>query len=123
MAIFLARSLPIIGFFAQAHVLGQSIILQTPTICILHKRSALLILLIDSQQKAGYTMFKKLAICAVVSLYFTAGCSGTQKNDSRLSEGTQAPDFQVLDQNGQQVELAELHSKGPLVLTFLRSFF
>jgi uncharacterized lipoprotein YmbA len=64
---------------------------------------------------------KKL-LSFVGTLLLTA-CGGTQNPDAFLKTGTSAPQFSVNDQNGETVSLAELHSDGPLVLTFLRSFY
>ena len=67
-------------------------------------------------------MRQQLITCAAI-LFFIAGCGGARNQEHLLKEGNPAPGFQVADQNGKMVSLAELHENGPLVLTFLRSFY
>ncbi len=65
----------------------------------------------------------KILLLIVATLLLVAGCGGNQKTETLLLKGAAAPGFSVQDHRGQDVTLAELHKEGPLILTFLRSFF
>jgi cytochrome oxidase Cu insertion factor (SCO1/SenC/PrrC family) len=51
------------------------------------------------------------------------GCGGAKQSEANLAERAPAPPFTATDQHGEEVTLAALHADGPLVLTFLRSFW
>jgi peroxiredoxin len=51
------------------------------------------------------------------------GCGGAQQSEANLAERASAPPFTAVDQHGTEVSLASLHAEGPVVLTFLRSFW
>lgn len=52
--------------------------------------------------------------------YFTAG---SETYPEILNQGRMAPDFTAVDQHGQQLSLAELRRKGPVVLIFYRGLW
>ncbi len=64
-----------------------------------------------------------ISLLLVTALLWIVGCGGNQKTETLLKKGSAAPGFSVQDHRGQDVSLAELHKEGPLILTFLRSFF
>ncbi len=66
-------------------------------------------------------MMKYLILVSV--LMFQVACGGAQNPESSLKVGSAAPGFSVSDHNGQTVTLADLHKDGPVVVTFLRSFY
>ena len=43
-------------------------------------------------------------------------------HSATAATGTRAPVFELADNTGEMVRLAELHADGPLVLSFLRGF-
>ena len=64
-----------------------------------------------------------IARTTIVLLTVMAACGGAQNGDVFLKEGSAAPAFSVADQHGKTVSLKDLHKDGPVVLTFLRSFW
>jgi peroxiredoxin len=56
-------------------------------------------------------------------MFLAAACGGANGSKGSLTLGAQAPQFTATDHQGKTVALAELHGKGPVVLTFLRSFY
>ena len=58
-----------------------------------------------------------------IILFAAVACGGPQNSDNFLKVGAAAPAFGATDQHGKAVSLADLHREGPVVLTFLRSFF
>jgi cytochrome oxidase Cu insertion factor (SCO1/SenC/PrrC family) len=49
--------------------------------------------------------------------------SQIKARDTRVGVGGVAPDFTLLDQNGNQVMLSEARSKSPVVLVFYRGYW
>ena len=58
-----------------------------------------------------------------VAVLFCLGCAGNQHSQPVLKSGMVAPAFQVEANDGKRLELGALVEAGPVVLTFLRSFF
>lgn len=59
----------------------------------------------------------------VATALIGAACAGPQNPDDFLAVGAPAPEFSATDQHGKAVTLSELRRDGPVVLTFLRSFY
>ena len=59
----------------------------------------------------------------VFALLLITACGGPQTAGSSLEVGSKAPTFDAVDHGGQSVSLGNLHRDGPVVLTFLRSFY
>ena len=68
-------------------------------------------------------MNRAMRFSLVAALFLFACCGGAQNKDSYLKKGSLAPDFTHKDQNGNTLKLSEIVKKGPVILTFLRSFF
>ena len=62
-------------------------------------------------------------VALVAIMFLAAACGGANGSKGSLTLGAQAPQFTATDHQGKTVALAELHGKGPVVLTFLRSFY
>ncbi len=66
---------------------------------------------------------KLLLFLITLGLGLSNACSGSQTPENNLQISTKAPAFRVTDQNGKTVTLLSLHKDGPVILTFLRSFY
>jgi cytochrome oxidase Cu insertion factor (SCO1/SenC/PrrC family) len=68
-------------------------------------------------------MKMKHLLVLVLGLGLFNACGGSQNPENNLQISTKAPAFSVPDQNGKTVTLLSLHKDGPVILTFLRSFY
>ncbi len=64
-----------------------------------------------------------VTIIITVAMLSGCGCGGSQNTEANLQTQAQAPAIEAVDQQGQAFVLAEQYKDGPVVLTFLRSFF
>lgn len=64
----------------------------------------------------------KFTLLLLVSL-FTGICSFSQYKPQGLKLAATAPDFQAMDQSGNEISLKTLREKGPVVVVFYRGFW
>ena len=68
------------------------------------------------------TIFVVIATLLIFS-GFGCGCGSSQNTEANLEHKAMAPAFTAKDHRGSDLVLSELHKEGPVVITFLRSFY
>jgi cytochrome oxidase Cu insertion factor (SCO1/SenC/PrrC family) len=71
------------------------------------------------QIETSVLVIRRRVLVAVVALAFAGGCR-LQPQGSPKTVAERAPAFALPDHNGNQVELANLRERGPVVIVFYR---